>query len=164
MNLKERRIHYHLSQSQAAKQLEVPLRTYVRYENDENYGNHLKRAMMMNKLIEICEITEDRGLLTIDDIKHQVQIILDDQYTNRVEFCYLFGSYAKGKAQESSDVDLLVSTSLTGMDFVSLKQDLQTALHKRVDLIRFNTIGDNLDLLREIMHEGLRIYANKKGK
>lgn len=32
--------------------------------------------------------------------------LFKEQYKNMVEFCYLFGSYAKGYATERSDVDL----------------------------------------------------------
>ena len=33
----------------------------------------------------------------------------------KVQYCYLFGSYAKGKAKEKSDLNLLVNTDVTGI-------------------------------------------------
>ena len=79
-----------------------------------------------------------------------------------VDFCYLFGSYAKGYAKEDSDVDLCVSTSLTGFDFIGLHNRLSEVLHKKVDLIRVDTLKDNIELLNEIMKDGIRIYGQLK--
>ena len=85
--------------------------------------------------------------------------MFDSQYKGAVEFCYLFGSYAKGYANEKSDVDLCVSTSLTGLDFFGLIEDIRVALHKKVDLIRFDTLNNNLKLINEIMKDGIKIYG-----
>ena len=71
----------------------------------------------------------------------------------------LFGSYAKGYAGDESDVDLCVCTSLTGLAFVGLIEELRLALHKKVDLLRLSDISDNLDLLKEIMKDGIKIYG-----
>ena len=79
-----------------------------------------------------------------------------------VDFCYLFGSYAKGYAKEDSDVDLCVSTSLTGFGFIGLHNRLSEVLHKKVDLIRVDTLKDNIELLNEIMKDGIRIYGQLK--
>ena len=73
--------------------------------------------------------------------------------------CALFGSYAKGYAGDESDVDLCVCTSLTGLAFVGLIEELRLALHKKVDLLRLSDISDNLDLLKEIMKDGIKIYG-----
>ena len=45
--------------------------------------------------------------------------ILDDY---KVEYCYLFGLYAKGNANERSDVDLLISTKTTGLRFYEIAE------------------------------------------
>ena len=50
-------------------------------------------------------------------------------------YCYLFGSYAKGKATEQSDVDLLISTKATGLRFYEIAERLRESLHKKVDLV-----------------------------
>ncbi len=153
------RIGYGLSQQKAADIAGVPLRTYVRYENDDTYGNSLKREMIIAKLNDACEITETKGLLTVDKIKEIVCKVIENEYPNTVDLCYLFGSYAKGYATEKSDVDLCVSTSLEGFDYVGLFGSLEIALHKKIDLIRLNTIGDNIALLNEIMKDGVKIYG-----
>lgn len=57
---------------------------------------------------------------------------------------YLFGSYARGTATETSDIDLLIDTS--GTDIKSLLSlsavycDLEDALHKHIDLITVSSL------------------------
>ena len=76
-----------------------------------------------------------------------------------VEYCYLFGSYAKGKATEESDVDLLVSTSVTGMRFYEIVEALREGLKKKVDLLNVEQLKDNLELLNEILKDGIKVYG-----
>ena len=159
MNLLEIRQKYNLSQLQAATSLDVPIRTYIRYEKDDSYGNDLKRKSMILELIDKYEITEDKGILTIDDIKERLTALFNGEYKDKIEFCYLFGSYAKGYAKDISDVDLCVSTELSGLDFAGLSESIRNTLNKRVDLIRFNNLKNNLDLVNEIMKDGIKIYG-----
>lgn len=159
MNLLETRNKYKLSQINAATLLNMPVRTYIRYEKDDNYGDALKRKMMIETLNEKCEITEDKGILPIEQIKKSLISLFESEYKGQIEFCYLFGSYAKGYANESSDVDLCVSTILKGLDFVGLSESIRQVLCKRVDLIRFSNLGNNLELLNEIMKDGIKIYG-----
>lgn len=159
MTLLETRKQYNVSQAEVATLLGIPVRTYIRYEQDNNYGSELKRQTMINLINNKYEITEDKGLLNVDYIKKQLNILFSNQYKEVVEFCYLFGSYAKGYATEKSDVDLCVSTSLKGLDFVGLSEDIRTLLHKKIDLIRFDTLKDNLELINEIMKDGIKIYG-----
>ena len=72
--------------------------------------------------------------------------------------CYLFGSYAKGYATETSDVDLLIDTTITGLNFFGLIEEFREALHKKVDLLRLDDVKNNKELLLEIMKDGVRLY------
>ena len=159
MTLLETRKQYDVSQIEVAALLGIPVRTYIRYEQDNQYGSSLKRQTMINLINDKYEITEEKGLLAIEFIKKELTKLFDDQYKGIVEFCYLFGSYAKGYADEKSDVDLCVSTSLTGFDFIGLSEDIRRVLHKKIDLIRFNTLGNNLELINEILKDGIKIYG-----
>lgn len=76
-----------------------------------------------------------------------------------IEYCYLFGSYAKGKASNISDVDLFVSTSVTGLRYFGLVEQLRERLKKKVDLLNFNQIKDNTEVLNEILKDGIKIYG-----
>lgn len=159
MTLFQTRAHYGLTQKEVARTLNVPVRTYIRYETDDNYGDVLKRQMMMQTLQQKFEITETTGLISLDFIRKTLAELFETKYKSQVNLCYLFGSYAKGYATEISDVDLCVSTSLTGFAFVGLNEDIRNALHKKVDLIRLNHLTDNQDLLFEIMKDGIKIYG-----
>lgn len=159
MTLKELRIEYKLSQIEAASILGIPERTYRRYEIDETYGSNIKRMMFIKTLNEHCEITEEKGLLTIELIKEKVSELFNKEYNGQIDFCYLFGSYAKGLANEKSDVDLYVSSTLTGLRFVGLIEKLRQTLHKKVDLIRSSELNNNIELVNEIMKGGIKIYG-----
>ena len=162
MNLLNVRTQYGLSQIEAASILNIPVRTYICYEKDDNYGNDLKRSMMIRTLVEKCEITETKGLLTIEQIKTALTRLFEEEYKDQIEFCYLFGSYAKGYAKENSDVDLCVATQLTGLKFAGLSESIRQALHKRIDLIRFSNLNNNLELINEIMKDGIKLYRSSR--
>ena len=159
MTLKETRELYRLTQIKAAEIVGIPVRTFRRYEIDEDYGDVLKRKKIIDILIDKCEITEDKGLLTIEKIKEELTKLFDNQYKGIVEFCYLFGSYAKGYAKENSDVDLCVSSSLSGIRIAGLAEAIRAVLHKKIDLIRFDTLNSNFELSKEIMKSGIKIYG-----
>lgn len=159
MTLKEIRIKNNLSQLEASSIVGVPVRTFRRYETNENYGDVLKRKIFIDTIIDYCLIDEEKGLLTIKEIKEIVSELFNSEYEGQIDFCYLFGSYAKGTAKESSDVDLYVSSSLTGLKFVGLIERLRQVLHKKVDLIRSSELENNIDLINEIMKDGIKIYG-----
>ena len=76
-----------------------------------------------------------------------------------VQYCYLFGSYAKGKATERSDVDLLVSSETTGLRFYELAEKLREKLRKKIDLLDVKQLAGNSELLNEVLKDGIRIYG-----
>lgn len=159
MTLKEYRNSIRITIKEAADASGVPFRTYIRYEMNEQYGNSLKRKSIVEALKNKYEITEEKGILSVDDIATIVSNVLK-AYSENVQYCYLFGSYAKGNAKESSDVDLCISTSLKGLKFVGLIEDFRVALHKKVDLIRISDLSNNIELINEIMKDGIKIYKN----
>lgn len=159
MTLKELRLENNLSQKEVSSLLNVPERTYRRYEQDDNYGDKFKREKFLEIIKEKYEINEEKGLLTIDIISSKVKELFNKEYKGQIDFCYLFGSYAKGLAKESSDVDLYISSSLTGVKFVGLIERLREVLHKKVDLIRSSELSNNIELVNEIMKGGIKIYG-----
>ena len=77
--------------------------------------------------------------------------------SNNVNCCYLFGSYAKENARENSDIDLLIDTDLTGLKFFRLAEELRTALHKKIDLLRLKDIESNNPIALEILKYGIKL-------
>ena len=157
-SLKTLRVSYGLTAKEASEAVSMPLRTYLRYEKDEGYGNALKRASITSSLERNFRIDETKGILTLESIKSLVGETMEP-YGSSIDFCYLFGSYAKGYQSEASDVDLCVSTTLTGLEYVKLLEELKLALHKRVDLLRLSEVKEDEGLLREIMKDGVKIYG-----
>ena len=72
-----------------------------------------------------------------------------------VDYCILFGSYAKGKATDKSDVDLLIKTNVTGLDFFGLVEDLRVSLHKVVDLLNTDQLKNNLELYLKSFNDSI---------
>lgn len=156
MTLKETRLNCRLSQAQCADILGVSIRTYQRYERNEDTIQPNKVKIINDVILKNALITEDKGVLSISEIKEICKEVFKDK---EIEFCYLFGSYAKGYAKENSDVDLLVSTNLTGLSFLGLNEELRDALHKRVDLIRFSDLSEDMNFAKEIFKDGIKIYG-----
>ena len=71
-----------------------------------------------------------------------------------------FGSYAKGTANDNSDVDLMVKTDISGLKFYDLIEKLREELNKKVDLLNFEQLNNNPDLINEILKDGIKIYQN----
>lgn len=154
--LKSRRIAMKLTQQEAAKRLGVSRRSYVVYENDESKVGSVKYRFLLQELEKMNQLDEDHGILSMEQIK---SVCADVFASYDVEFCYLFGSYAKGKAKETSDVDLLLSTETSGLRFYELAEKLREGLHKKIDLLDLKQLMGNAELLREVLKEGVRIYG-----
>jgi len=57
---------------------------------------------------------------------------------------YLFGSYARGDANENSDIDILVELDYSqqiGLEFVQMQLDLQDLLQHKVDLLSAKAVS-----------------------
>lgn len=154
--LKDLRIEKKLTQRQVADLVGISLRSYKSYENDEEKQGTIKYNYIMEQLVKINYIDEGHGLLTIEDIIRKCTKVFERYDVN---FCYLFGSYAKGKATSVSDVNLLISTELKGLKFYGLIEDIRVALHKRVDVLNMNQLKDNIELTEEIFKDGIKIYG-----
>ena len=95
-------------------------------------------------------------IYSIDEIRSIVTPIAVKYGLSRV---FLFGSYAKGSATESSDVDLLIATNLSGLKYYGMVEALREKLHKKVDALDFGQLKNNPELLNDILKDGIRIYA-----
>ncbi|MBQ5343902.1 MAG: nucleotidyltransferase domain-containing protein [Acidaminococcaceae bacterium] len=154
--LKKLRTEKQLTQQEAARRLGVSLRSYVMYENDIEREGTVKYRFLLQEMQKIDAVDEEHGILELKQIRKICTEILDDY---KVEYCYLFGSYAKGNANERSDVDLLISTKTTGLRFYEIAERLRETLRKKVDLIDVRQLVNNEKLLNEVLKEGIRIYG-----
>ncbi len=107
---------------------------------------------------ELTDILEDESkrVLSVDEIKGGCEKVFS-QY--EVSYCYLFGSYAKGKAGEDSDIDLLIATRVTGLKFFAMVEELRQTLGKKIDALDNNQLRSNQDLVNEILKDGIKDYG-----
>ena len=154
--LKQLRNQAKMTQQEAADFFNVSLRSYKSYENDPQKTDSIKYRYMVRVFTEKTKVDETHGILTMEEIKAACSAVFADY---PVEFCYLFGSYAKGKATEESDVDLLVSTDLRGLKYYGLVERLKNSLHKNVDVLDMKQLQGNPELTKEILKDGVKIYG-----
>ena len=109
MSLKTIRKSKNLTQEQAANILAVSLRSYKDYENNPSKVDTIKYKYFIDTIGKYNSIDESHGLLSLNMIKDKCFPIFQEY---NISYAYLFGSYAKNKAKETSDVDLLVSADV----------------------------------------------------
>ena len=93
-------------------------------------------------------------VFTIKDIVRLVKPVAEKYGVKAV---YLFGSYARGEADEDSDLDFLV---FGGENFkltmiFALAEDLRDILKKNVDVFEISEINKDSDFYTTIMKERL---------
>ena len=152
MKLKELRKQIGLTQPEAAVILNIPFRTYCRYEDEKQYENTFK----YNQMIAILNKYAEGMVLKLDTIK---AVVSDTLSKHDVSTCYLFGSYAKGKATGASDIDLMIVSDIEGIELYQIIDDLENMLKKKVDLIRLEAAIQNAKLIAEIFTDGIKIFS-----
>ena len=83
-------------------------------------------------------------ILKNEEIKKIITAYFQDKPVNKV---WLFGSYARGDADEDSDVDVLVDIDYsvsTGWAYFSWYQDLQEKFNKQVDVVSYKWVNHRL--------------------
>ena len=159
MELREIRKAKGLTQKEAAKIAGVSFESYKNHELGRSKNDRPLGKMIIDVLMSYEPFDFDRGVLPFSLIEEKIAQTFSGK---PIEFAYLFGSYAKGEATDSSDVDLLIHGSITGLEYFSLGGELERVLHKKVDVLRFDDIAANPELVAEIMRTGVRIYDKEK--
>jgi uncharacterized protein len=83
----------------------------------------------------------------INKIKQKILPILQDYGIKRLA---LFGSCVRDEMDKDSDIDILVDieADISLLDFVGLKQKIEEALGRKVDLVEYDTLKP---ILREMI-------------
>ena len=97
-------------------------------------------------------------IFTIDDIKKRVIPIVIKYGVNTFS---LFGSYARGEANEDSDLDFVMDKGeLKGLQYVSLVQDLENEFNCPVNVISKGS--SNKKFLDAISDEEILLYEQER--
>ena len=100
-----------------------------------------------------------KDIYNINEIKNIITPILQKY---RIKKAAIFGSYAKGKANKKSDIDLLIEFS-EGMGIVrytDFKEELEYVLNRKIDIISYNWI--NKYMRDQVLKEAIEIYAERQ--
>lgn len=102
---------------------------------------------------------------TIEELKHKVTPIVEKYNISTV---YVFGSYARGEANENSDIDILIKregSKVRGWLMGGLYEDLQESLGKGLDLLTMEALeqhdvqNENPQFFKNLMQEQIKIYG-----
>lgn len=101
-----------------------------------------------------------RTTISVPFIKACLDEILEKTNNPKIKSVSLFGSYAKGTAKASSDVDLFldVDEGFDLFDFAELQIELERALGKRVDIA---TRTDDEYFMSHIQRERIQLYERR---
>ncbi len=96
--------------------------------------------------------------------EQQQQIISNFFADKPILRAYVFGSYARGDADEKSDIDLLIDWDYSqhiGWGYVSAWRELKEKLNKEIDFVSVKWVDPSL--LEVINREKQLIYERKIG-
>lgn len=96
------------------------------------------------------------NVYTVNDIKEKLQPVFKK---HNIKKAILFGSYAKGNADDRSDIDIMVVSNLRGLAFYGLLEDVVNTIGKSVDLLDKQQIKAESKVEQEINATGVVIYG-----
>lgn len=112
-------------------------------KSDDNIIKYLDNIENRNGyIVSLINTDLNKSIYTIKEIKTIIKPILNKYGITEI---YLFGSYARGEAKESSDIDIYCNKGnvKTFIDQGLLEDELEKALNKKVDIVFDSSyIGD----------------------
>ena len=123
-------------------------------QSDTSIINRLDNIKNRNKYI-VELIDNNINVLSIKEIKERVKPILNKYGINNM---YLFGSYARGEAKSTSDVDIYCDKGniKTYIDQGNLEDELKQVLNKEVDIVFASSYMDEF-FKEQIMEDMIKI-------
>ena len=154
--LRQKRKELGLTQEQVAHLCSVSRRTYQTYEETDNKNATFNE--LVKKLDEMGILDGSNFVTNVKAIKYFCKELFSQEYPE-VKCAYLFGSYARGTATGTSDIDILIVCPPLGMRFYAIATKLEEKLHKRIDLHTQRQLIDNETFLEQVLKDGIKIYG-----
>ena len=97
---------------------------------------------------------------TLEEIKNTLVPVF---MANAVYKAILFGSYARGAANDRSDIDIVIDSNgeLLNIHFYGLLEQIIEKLNKKIDLFEISEIKKDSSIFEEIHREGVLLYAKQ---
>ena len=90
--------------------------------------------------------------------KTLIESIIKEKLEDKVKYCLIFGSFAKGIENSKSDVDILIiSDYLKENELLNITQDLENNLNRDINYILWN----NKDFIKKSKNNHLLKTINK---
>ena len=126
--------------------------------NDLDEESKLRVLQLTDTILAEKGLPPAKDVLAIEDIKNAV-ITHSTKYP--IKYIGLFGSYARGEADEDSDIDLIVEfeDKVSLLKVIGLKARLETVLRKKVDLVEPDNI--DADIATAIAKDMVIIYEKQ---
>ena len=125
-------------------------------KSDINIINHLDNIENRNGyIISLINTDINSSIYTIKEIKNIIKPIFNKYGITEI---YLFGSYARGEAKETSDIDIYCNKGdiKTFIDQGLLEDELEEVLNKKVDIIFDSSYIDDY-FKKQIMEDMIKL-------
>jgi len=159
-SLKSLRKNLKYSQQEISKLIGIPLNTLQNWEQNVRKPSDWVLNLMMDCILRDAienqnVISETKGILSFLKIKRIITTLASQHDVKKV---ILFGSYAKGQANPSSDLDLYMVYKLSGLAYCDFVEKLWLALKYIVDFFSQLTLKTNSPTYLENEDTGIIIY------
>ena len=108
-------------------------------KSEEQVIEYLDKLENRNQyILSLVNENINKDIYTLKEIKKVIKPILNKYEIYEI---YLFGSYARGEAKSTSDIDIYCENGKINnlIDQGKLEEELELALNKKVDIIFFTT-------------------------
>jgi hypothetical protein len=158
--IKQARINIGLTQDEVSNLIGMPIKTLRNWEQQVRKPSQWAVDLIIDRILrekaeQSIKYNETKGILSFLTIKKAVSKVAKKYDIYKI---YLFGSYAKGEANEHSDIDLYMESDLFGLDYFGFIEELRVAIGKKIDLLSNKTIIESSPIYEEIKKTGVLIY------
>ncbi|MFA5220299.1 MAG: nucleotidyltransferase domain-containing protein [Bacilli bacterium] len=159
-SLKAIRENLGLTQLEISNLIGIPVNTLRNWEQETRTPSEWILNLLIDRILRESNeqhsvVDESTSILSFLTIKKSVAKIAEKYDIKRI---YLFGSYVKGQATASSDIDLYMESDLYGLEYFEFAEQLRGNLKKKVEVLSNKTIQEHSKIDEEIKKTGVLIY------